>query len=62
MTLKVAATNVTDGPKIFNAEPHITVAPGDTAAWLNIGALELESMRATGNFDIVVHPASETPE
>ncbi|PTQ13735.1 hypothetical protein CLG96_00170 [Sphingomonas oleivorans] len=55
--LKVAAKNVSEGPRIFNAAPHIILQPGQsTAGAVDISEAELASMTATGWFEIGAAP------
>lgn len=52
-TQKVTVTNSTKGPRVFNAAPPILLAPGQSSdGEVSVTAAELESMRATGYFEI----------
>jgi predicted DNA-binding protein (UPF0251 family) len=59
--LKVVATNITDGPKIFNsAPPGVLAAGASTDVEVSITPEELESMRFSEWFEISGGDAEQT--
>lgn len=60
--IKVTATNITDGPRIFNSAPQVILPAGaSTEGEVSITPGELESMRTFGQFEIVEAGASKAP-
>lgn len=59
--IKVTATNITDGPRIFTSAPSVLLQPGQsTDGEVEISAAELESMRFYKQFEI--SGADDAPE
>jgi hypothetical protein len=49
---KATATNVTDGPRVLNAQPIVTLQPGEsTDGDVNISQPELDVAKGTGWFE-----------
>lgn len=49
---KATVTNVTDGPRVLNAQPIVTLQPGEsTDGDVNISQAELDVAKSTGWFD-----------
>lgn len=51
-THKVDATNLTDGPRMFNSIPPVAIPAGQSMQDLLITTAELESMKRFGEFEI----------
>ena len=61
---KVTATNVSDGPRVFNSTPAVILPEGaSTDGAVEISEAELGSMKASGYFEIgtVDEPAEPGP-
>lgn len=50
--VKATATNVSDGPKVFNSAPSVVLQPGQsTDGEVSISEAELKSMKGLGYFE-----------
>lgn len=59
-TLTITAKNVSEGPRILNALPPIILQPGkSTDGPVEITEPELESMEATGYFEITLEGSAD---
>lgn len=60
--VKATATNVSDGPKVFNSAPSVVLQPGQsTEGEVDISEAELKSMKGTGFFKFGGDKADEKP-